>query len=408
MRAPTRHVQKSGDISYKVRFRLNGSETSITFAGPPAVEATTEDEATRFARMIDAIGPAAALDWQRQQDEREHKHSHLTMSMLVDDWVDTRTKASAETRLGYQQTWNRTFGPIFGDRPVTAVDWRAIAKAVNQLASTGGRNGAGLSAKSLSNAMLPLNGAFQVALRDGIVSQNPCDEVELPDDSRHDVQEMYLFSLDECYELLSKLPKHWSPLVQALAGTGIRWGEAEALEVGDVSLDNAILRITKAAKWNGSRGKREIGPPKTKHGKRSITLPPQTVEALEPIVSKRKKRERLFKSPRTNQITHKPFWQDIWVPTLEKIGLIDPRPRIHDLRHSHASWLIAAGVPLAVISRRLGHANIGVTVDTYGHLSPDVQRAAADAAGFVFSQPRLTPLVATTDRPVLRDADGQA
>lgn len=56
------------------------------------------------------------------------------------------------------------------------------------------------------------------------------------------------------------------------------------------------------------------------------------------------------------------------------------RPRIHDLRHTHVSWLIAAGVPLPAIQRRLGHESITTTIDRYGHLAPELHQAAADAA----------------------------
>ncbi len=55
------------------------------------------------------------------------------------------------------------------------------------------------------------------------------------------------------------------------------------------------------------------------------------------------------------------------------------RPRVHDLRHSHASALIAAGVPLPVVQRRMGHESIQTTVDVYGHLAPDAYAGAAEA-----------------------------
>ncbi|MCA0329475.1 MAG: tyrosine-type recombinase/integrase [Actinobacteria bacterium] len=59
---------------------------------------------------------------------------------------------------------------------------------------------------------------------------------------------------------------------------------------------------------------------------------------------------------------------------------------MHDLRHSHASWLIAAGVPLPVIQRRLGHESIQTTVDVYGHLAPDALEIAAQAATLALGQ----------------------
>jgi len=84
---------------------------------------------------------------------------------------------------------------------------------------------------------------------------------------------------------------------------------------------------------------------------------------------------------------------------LREAGLtpIGKRPRIHDLRHTHASWLIAAGVPLPYIQQRLGHENISTTVDLYGHMLPDMQNATAQAASqamsgaFKHSIPTSTP-----------------
>ena len=84
-----------------------------------------------------------------------------------------------------------------------------------------------------------------------------------------------------------------------------------------------------------------------------------------------------------------------WTPALDAAcdpvladGSPDPdaprltkRPRVHDLRHTHASWMIAAGTDLFILQRRLGHESITTTTESYAHLPPDQQRAAADAAG---------------------------
>jgi integrase len=67
-------------------------------------------------------------------------------------------------------------------------------------------------------------------------------------------------------------------------------------------------------------------------------------------------------------------------------GTLSVTPRIHDTRHSHASWLLAAGVPIHVVQIRLGHESITTTVDTYSHLLPDAQIAAAEAAALVFAE----------------------
>jgi integrase len=90
-------------------------------------------------------------------------------------------------------------------------------------------------------------------------------------------------------------------------------------------------------------------------------------------------------------VSHQNFYSRVWQPTVEAVndektlaplGLhsIGKKPRVHDLRHSHASWLIAAGLPLPVIQRRLGHESITTTVDRYGHLAGGALLQAAEAA----------------------------
>ncbi len=88
-------------------------------------------------------------------------------------------------------------------------------------------------------------------------------------------------------------------------------------------------------------------------------------------------------------VHHANFRQRVWLPALERAPGV-PRLRIHDLRHTHVAWLIAAGIPLPVIQRRLGHESIKTTVDTYGHLAPDLQRQAAATANAALAPLELT------------------
>ena len=82
------------------------------------------------------------------------------------------------------------------------------------------------------------------------------------------------------------------------------------------------------------------------------------------------------------------FYRDIWRKK-STANIEDPKPRLHDLRHSHVAWLIAKNVHPSVIQARLGHEKVTTTLDTYGHLLPDVIAASADAASLVFaSRPR--------------------
>ena len=112
-------------------------------------------------------------------------------------------------------------------------------------------------------------------------------------------------------------------------------------------------------------------------GRRTIALPPDTVDVLAPLAVGRKSDDFVFVvggGPiRRGQM------QDRWRRWVRAAG-ITKAVRLHDLRHSHAAWMIAAGVSLTALQHRLGHASITVTSDVYGHLLPEAQVQMARAA----------------------------
>ena len=82
----------------------------------------------------------------------------------------------------------------------------------------------------------------------------------------------------------------------------------------------------------------------------------------------------MFVNPATGRFWSRNTWVDrYWTPTIERAVAagLGKRPRIHDMRHTHASWLLTEGVPLLVVSRRLGHESIAVTARVYGHVQPE-------------------------------------
>jgi integrase len=207
---------------------------------------------------------------------------------------------------------------------------------------------------------------------------------------------MTVLTRDEFALLLSKISPQYQPLVLTLVATGLRWGEATALTPADlnVATQPATIRVTKAWKRDANRDW-YIGPPKTRRARRTIALPGALVDVLLPLVAMKAPDDLLFTNSFGNQLSSSRFWTSTWTPALEAAcnprradGTQDPdaprltkRPRVHDLRHTHASWMIAEGTDLFVLQRRLGHESITTTTDTYSHLLPDQQNAAALAAG---------------------------
>lgn len=356
MPTPGEYVHKDGSRTWRVRLRdqRRGRETSVTFA--------TKPEAEQFCREVRALGPAAALD-------RLYAPETPT-TPLLDEWathhIDHLTSVTDGTRLGYRRLYARTWAPLIGHLPLDRITVDTIAVAINTLSAR-------YSDKSVANAHGLLAAMLSGAVERGRIAANPCAATRLPRRTEHERAEHRYLTPQEFLHLLDEIPEHYRPLVTTLAGTGIRWGEAEALTVGDVNTETGSIRITKAAKWNVSRATRDIGPTKTRKSRRTIGAPDEVMEALGPLLH-RPRTARLFTAPRGGELRHRTFY-DEWKAACQRSGL-DPHPRVHDLRHSHVAWLIAGNVPLPMIQARLGHEHITTTIDTYGHLLPDLQVAA--------------------------------
>ena len=183
-----------------------------------------------------------------------------------------------------------------------------------------------------------------------------------------------------------------SPLWHTIAMTGMRRGEAIGLRWSDVDLENGRLSVRRAL----IPINREVvvSEPKTIKGRRVIALDPGTVEVL--------------KGQASRQLDEQKKWDEAWVETglvftLENGAALDPESvsrywrqavkkamlptiRLHDLRHTHATLALQAGVHPKVVSERLGHATVSITLDTYSHAIPAMQEeAAALIAGLVFA-----------------------
>ncbi len=367
MRTPTKHVTVDGETYYRVRYRKDNKQKALTFYGQNGLKAAEE-----FVGLLDALGVDKGVQWWNEHLENK-ADTGLTLDAWWTDYLETLTGITDGTRLTYDRTYRRVWFEPLGAKPLSAITRGDIARVVNDLSAT-------KSDKTVRNAFGVLSSCFKVAVRDGMLTASPSTGIRLPRRTEHQATEMRFLTHDEWHALLVQLPAHYRPLFTMLIGTGMRWGEAEALLVSDVALDiptGPVVRITKAAKWNASKATRDIGPTKTKKSRRTVTLPPEVVEAVAPLLD-RPRRERLFLAPRGGELRHRTVY-DEWKAAAARAEL-NPHPRIHDLRHTHVAWLIAAGIPLPVIQARLGHEQITTTIDRYGHLLPDLQLAAANAA----------------------------
>ncbi|HXT59732.1 MAG TPA: site-specific integrase, partial [Pirellulales bacterium] len=162
------------------------------------------------------------------------------------------------------------------------------------------------------------------------------------------------------------------------------FGELAALQWSDVDLDNGVIGVNKTL--TEVNAKLEVAEPKTAKGRRRIDLPAVAVDSLHDhrkrMLAEGNLGGHVFCNRQGGPLRRSDFRAQRFKPLLVKAGL--PSVRFHDLRHSHASLLLAQGVHPKIVQERLGHSQISMTLDVYSHLMPGMQRAAADGLDAMF------------------------
>lgn len=368
---------KDGRTVYFVRTRDSlGRQTTERF--------DTRRQAEAFARRVTQItGPAAIAE--RHRRDRAQVDYVPTLAEWLPKHIAQLTGVTDRTRLDYAAMAKRTFLPILGDEPLDGIDRAKVAGVINALEHKG------LSAKSIANAHGLLSSTLTSAIIEGHIETNPCHRMRLPRAREVERQEERFLTHEEYGRLLAAIREDMRPVLVTMFGTGLRWSELTALEVRDVVLTAKppMIRVTKA--WKATPGQpKQIGPPKSSKSRRTVILAPQVVTILLPLLD-RPGTDRLFVGKFGKPLHHGPWRDRIWVPACVAAGLATSAvpydgPRIHDARHTHASWLIEQGATLEQVQDQLGHESILVTRKVYGHLQPAMRQSLAEAAGRAFDK----------------------
>jgi integrase len=229
-----------------------------------------------------------------------------------------------------------------------------------------------------------LHTALARAARLETIGRNVASVVKPP---KIEAEEIEILAADQIRDVLAKLQGHaLFPIVALALGTGMRRGEICALQWGDVDLDGACLRVSRSMEETADGLKPKS--PKTRNGRRTISLPGSVVETLRAHRVQQLGRrltlglgrlgaaDLVFTMPDGAPRSPDNLSRD-WRRAVQALDL--PRVMFHALRHSHASALIAAGLDVLTISRRLGHGSAAFTLNTYTHLFADKADAAAQA-----------------------------
>ena len=370
-----RRELSDGTEFWQTRFRETRDDGQVKEA---SVSWDTEEQARKFDTLVKKYGPAKAREICRIVASPSRA---LTVTQWLNEHNDGLTGVEPGTLARYRAYVINDIDPAFGDVPLTALTRGDVAAWVNAMHT------AGSSGKTIANKHGYLAGALTAAVLAGRIKANPCEGNRLP---RWDRQEMVFLTRDQYRALKSAVPEYWRPLVEFLVVSGCRWSEATALTPAAIDVVAGTVRITKA--WKTGAGGYTLGVPKTKKTVRTINVPVSVLEQLDLTG------DWVFtNSGRGNGDPDGPvrihsFHPNVWVPAVTRARdrtITNPplttKPRVHDLRHTCASWLIQAGIPLPVIQQHLGHESITTTVGTYGHLDRASAKAAADALGAALS-----------------------
>jgi integrase len=300
------------------------------------------------------------------------------------NWLDGATHLTPKTLERYRELAEQQIIPHLGTvllqrlRPAQIQRWHGV------LRQQGGEGGRALSARTVGHAHRVLHAALARAANAEIVGRNVAAVVHPP---RVEPGEIQILAPPQMAEVLARLQEHvLAPLVVLALGTGMRRGEVCGLRWGDVDLDGALLRVERSLEE--TKAGLRLKPPKSRHGRRTIALPAAAAEALR-AHRRRQAEQRLALglgrpgaadwvfgradgSPRSPDNLSRD-----WRRAVKALDL--PPVRFHALRHAHASALIAAGVDVLTISRRLGHGTPAFTLTVYGHLLANSDAAAARA-----------------------------
>jgi integrase len=304
-----------------------------------------------------------------QQSGAAIEPNKITLRQFLDrfqaDWVATHVSPHTCERYGYALNHARRH---IGERPLQKLRPADLAAFYATLARKG------LAPRTIRSVHVVLHQALERAKIWGVMRDNPADLNKPP---KAPNQETDMLQPEEAARLLEQLRGKPLYLIASLGlATGMRRNEMLALRWRDLKLDAAQLTIKQALEQTKTHGIR-VKEPKTERGKRTISLPAHIVAELRQHWREQQEQRLgmgLGKAPDDSPVFAAADGRHLspnaitkaWPRAMAAIGM--PAVTLHSLRHSHASMLIAKGVDILTISRRLGHTSPTITLGIYGHL----------------------------------------
>lgn len=318
------------------------------------------------------------------RDVELSEDANLTLGQWLDKWLDEYMAGTIResTLDGYRGMAENCIKPYLGDKKIGSVTTADVQKLYNRLRENGRQNehyekGNALSDSCVRAVHMMLHQAMERAVRERLIVKNPTDGTTVPKPNYAPKQILTEEQLEKFLEVVRQDPV-WSDFFYTELTTGLRRGEICGLKWQDFEETTGRLHIRRAV-TNRKGGGVKVGETKTEKGSRVIQLPPSTAELLR----ERKKKsysDWIFHNPTVPEIPLSPSTAYDRLKTLLRYAGL-PSIRFHDLRHTFATHALASGVDAKTLSGILGHTNASFTLDTYTHVTTDMQKKASGIVG---------------------------
>lgn len=375
------NITKRGRTSWRLKFEGGPRDPQtgkrkieyVTFRG------TKRDAQVELARLVAAVGDATYVE-----------PSKLTVALHVAARIahwEASEDITARTAQRYRQLLDGQLRPHIGALLIQKLSTVDVERWHATLRTSGRRRGnGGVSARTVVHAHRLLCHALDDAMRHNVVARNVA---KLQSPPRVQAGEMAILDRDGINALIAELRGHelYARAILALF-TGLRLGEVLALGWRNVDLDAKVIRVRAALEETKEHGV-QVKAPKTRAGRRDVSLPAIVVDVL-----RDHRRQQLelrmalgagrmpddalvFPEPLSGAHQAPSAASRAWGLVADALGM--PQITFHGLRHTHASQLVDAGIDIVTISKRLGHASPDVTLRVYAHLFRRDDGKAADA-----------------------------
>jgi integrase len=341
-------IRRARSGRYQARVRVRGRQVAIG-------SFDTRREAAQ------ALGRFAANYDTRTLVDR--KAGRQTVSDFAESWWKTRTAYRPSTRVRDREALDRDVLPFFRDAQLGHLDRADVQEWIEQLSQR-------LAPSTVRRTYVVLDQLLDGAVARGIIAASPAKGVQLPRIIR---TEAHFLTPVELERLASAIQPRYRAMVLVMAWGTLRIGEASGLRRSDVNFNSGTIRIENNAVQ--VLGRPIEGSPKTKAGRRSMTLPPSIIDDLGAHLERQPGSKYVFGPSGEWPLLADDWRTHPWRRAVLAAELSPLRP--HDLKHTGVALLALAGVDPSEISRRAGHSSVAFTYDRYGHLFPEIDKQAA-------------------------------